>query len=107
MARIVLRIRPLEIMEDLQIDTIRERVSQLADLGAELQDTRLSDAPYVTVVADPPTIGDDTLARLQAAFAGLPRMRAWLWQGVGAETLLDEADLEVLERAAGGRDERK
>ena len=103
MKPIVLRIRPAEIMEDLDLDVVRERATRLADWATDVQDTRLFDAPYVSVVVTMPAINFETAARLKAAFADLPRMRANVWQRIGAEVPLAAADLAVLEEASQSR----
>jgi hypothetical protein len=86
-------------MEDLDLDTVGERVRRLEDWRAELHDTRLSDAPYVSITVDLPSIGEPEVARLKEAFSDLPHMRVSLWQR-GAEVPLQAADVSALEIAA-------
>lgn len=92
--RIVLVVRPQEVMDDLDLDLLRTRIDGLAGWQAEVQDSRLSDAPYVIVVASPRSAEVDTAAvrELQQAFGDLPRMSVRLWQGVGDEASLDRID---------------
>jgi hypothetical protein len=99
MRKIVLRVRPKEVMEELNLDLIRER-SSLMDIEMEVQDTRLSDAPYISVVAKIPTINEEVLARLKGAFRDMPRMQVNLWIRIGKEVALDTVDTAVLEKAA-------
>ena len=86
-------------MDDLDLDLVRARAELLIDWDAELQDTRFSDAPYVTVVLRMPKIDAEVLHRLKATFAGLGRMRALLWQSQGVEIPLAAAKLVNLKRA--------
>lgn len=96
----MLRVRPEEVMEDLDLEVIGERLRHLEGWTAELLDSRLSDAPYVTVVAEIPEIDPEAVRRLQQALGDLPRMRAGLWRSVDAEMPLAEADGAILEEAA-------
>jgi len=87
-------------MEDIDLDLIQERMKDLVDWQPELQDTRLSDAPYVTVIVLIPTIDAKAVMRLKAAFGHLRRMRIWLWQRIGVEVPLDAVDVAVLSQTA-------
>ena len=100
MGKIVLRLRPAEVMEQINLDLIREAMRYLPDWETELQDTRLSDAPYVSVLVKIPEIDSKALARLQGAFASLPGMRAKVMLAVGEELPLEAIDLAGLTRAA-------
>jgi hypothetical protein len=100
MHQILLRIRPAAVMEDLNLEIIRARAQRLTNWQADLQDTRLSDAPYVTVIAKIPQLDAAAVAELKRAFARLPRMRAQVWQRVGEETPLQRANLTVLTEAS-------
>ena len=100
MKRVVLRVRPAEVMDDLNLDLIRRRLARLAPWRAELRDTRLTDAPYVTVVASIDAIDDAAADALRRGLADLPRMRVLLWRGPGAETPLAQADTAALAAAA-------
>jgi hypothetical protein len=100
MGNIVLRIRPAEVMEDIDLAVIRHRMKHLAGWESELQDTRLSDAPYVSVVVLVTVIDAAALARLKATFAGLPKMRAQIVLSVGVELPLDAIDVHQLRAAA-------
>jgi hypothetical protein len=99
MPRIVLRVRPQEVMDDLDLDAVGERLNRLS-WDAELQDARLSDAPYVVVVVDLPETSDEALSRLQEAFGDLPRMRVGLFRSTDEETPLERADLAALREGA-------
>lgn len=100
MRRIILRIRPAEVMDDLDIEAVRTRVNLLADWEAEVQDTRLSDAPYVTVVATTEMFDANAAEQLKKAFADMPRMQAQVWRRSKSEVPLDFADSSLLEEAA-------
>jgi hypothetical protein len=79
---------------------VRDRMRQLALWPSELQDTRLSDAAYVSVVIEVPAVDAAALARLKAAFAGLPKMHARLVLAIGVELPLEGIDLDQLNAAA-------
>ena len=96
MPRIVLRVRPAEVMDDLRLALIQERARRLPDWDIEVHDTRLSDAPYISIAARMPAITEETVARLKAAFADLPGMRVLLWQRVGVERSLQDVDPAIL-----------
>ena len=96
MEKIILRIRPTETMDDLDLELIRQRIEPFEDWSAELHDTRLSDATYVTVTVEIPALDEKSLARLKTAFAGLPRMRAMLFRRVGVEIALETANAAKL-----------
>jgi hypothetical protein len=100
MGKIVLRIRPAEVMEDIDLAFIRNRMKHLAGWVSELQDTRLSDAPYISVVVQVTAIDAAALARLKATFAGLPKMRAQVVLSVGVELPLDAIEVDQLRTAA-------
>lgn len=100
MQQLILRIRPTTGMEDLDLDKIRARIQRLTTWQAELQDSRLSDAPYVSVIARIPQLDAAAMTELKRAFARLPRMSVHLWQRIGDETLLQTADLATFTQAA-------
>jgi hypothetical protein len=103
--RIVLRIRAIESMADLDLGLVRQSVRALEDLDPEVRDTRLSDAPYVTVTLGLERPDEAMLHRLQEAFRDLPRVVVQLWAGAGRVVSLQSArpaDLEAASRAAGG-----
>ncbi len=100
MGKIVLRLRPAEVMEQINLDLIRDAMRDLQGWGPELQDTRLSDAPYVSVIVKIPEIDARALARLKNAFANLPGMHARIMLAIGEELPLDAVDLAGLTRAA-------
>ena len=100
MKRVVLRVRPAEVMDDLDLDLVRRRLAGLAPWRAELRDTRLSDATYLTVVATIDAIDATAADALQRGLSDLPRMRVLVWRGPGAETPLALADAAALNDAA-------
>ncbi len=100
MKQIILRIRPAEVMDDLDIEVIQTRVALLTGWEVEVRDTRLSDAPYITVIVNPRTIDPEMAAQLKSAFAGLPRMCARVWRRSSSEVPLALADCDLLEKAA-------
>jgi hypothetical protein len=100
MGKIVVRFRPVEVMEQINLDLIRQAMGYVPDWETELQDTRLSDAPYVTVIVNIPEINQKALARLQGALANLPGMRAKVMLAIGEELPLEAVDLAGLARAA-------
>lgn len=100
MQQLILRIRPTTGMEDLDLDKIRARIQRLTTWQAELQDSRLSDAPYVSVIARIPQLDAAAMTELKRAFARLPHMSVLLWQRIGDETLLQTADLATVTQAA-------
>ena len=100
MNRILLRIRPLETMNDLNLELIQKRASSLADWSARVSDTRLSDAPYISMTIDLPEVSEDELVRLKEALLGMPRMPVYLWMGRKREMALDLVDVKALDEAA-------
>ena len=100
MKRIILRIRPIDVIEDIDLDIIKARAASLTDWESEVKDTRLTDATYVTVIVKTQTIDAEKAERLKRAFAGLPKMRAQVWRRSESEAPLDTADLALLEGAA-------
>ena len=100
MKRVVLRVRPAEVMDDLDLDLVRRRLERLAPWRAELRDTRLSDATYVTVVATIDAIDAAAAETLRRGLADLPRMRVMVWRGPGSETPLARIDAAALDEAA-------
>ena len=100
MKRVVLRVRPAEVMDDLDLDLVRRRLERLAPWRAELRDTRLSDATYVTVVATIDVIDAAAAETLRRGLSDLPRMRVLVWRGPGSETPLARIDAVALNEAA-------
>jgi hypothetical protein len=100
MPRLVLRVRPLETMGDLDVGAVREHAARLEMWEAEVRDTRLSDAPFVTVVVAAPGLTPEALASLKAGFTQLPRVRVVVWLKEGVESPLETADLAALAQAA-------
>ena len=105
MLKLILRIRPVEVTDDLNLDLVQERACELVGVRAQVQDTRLYDAPYVSVIVNVQNADAKVLAQLRGAFGTLPRMRAMLWEMPGVEIPLVSAQLEDLERAASESDE--
>ena len=100
MATIVLRIRPIESMDDLDLSEIRDRLRRLSDLSPELDDTRLSDAPYVSLKLDLPLIDATLVQRLREALADLQGVVVQVWNGRPQPTRLTDATAETLENAS-------
>lgn len=100
MHQILLRIRPTTVLEDLKLDLIRRRMQRLTNWQAELQDTRLSDAPYVSVIAQIPQLDAAAVDEIKRAFTRLPHMRVQIWQRVGEEIPLQSANLIIVTAAA-------
>jgi hypothetical protein len=100
MRRVVLRVRPEETMDDLDLAQVRQRLARLRGWQTELRDTRLSDATYVTVVATVDAIDAAATETLRQELSDLPRMRVFLWRGLGEETPLALADASTLNEAA-------
>ncbi len=83
-------------MEDLDLDLIQKRVMHLKDWEIKVHDTRLSDAPYISVVVKIPVINIDTLNRLKEAFKDMPCMYAMVWIRAGVEVPLNLVDIAIL-----------
>ncbi len=95
-----MRIRPLEVIDDLDLDIVRARAERLTSWNVEVQDSRLSDAPYFTLILRLPEIGSGSLIQIKQAFADLGRMRAVLWSAKGKEVPLTKAKLDDLDGAS-------
>jgi hypothetical protein len=104
--RLLLHVWPAQVLEDLDLDLLTARAAALEGWQVELHDTRLSDAPYVTVVAEAADITSGELDRLQVAFADLPQMDARLWVGVGKEVSLASVDAALIREAAARTPQR-
>jgi hypothetical protein len=94
------RVRPLEVMDDLDLDLVQAKVGQLRNWEVEFQDTRLSDAPYVTLIMKLPEINLQVLTQLKTTFADFGRMRAQLWIEQGVEVPISTIQIADLERAS-------
>jgi hypothetical protein len=99
MPRLIIRIRPQEVMEDLDLAVVQQRAEGLAEWHAEVVDTRLSDAPYVALVLDVPCVDDHLENELRRALAELPRMRASLYRRGQSEASIGTVDQRMLESA--------
>ena len=84
------------MIEDIDLDAI---VSRAEDFDAEIIDSRISDAPYVSVIVKTPIIDNKVLTELKSKFSNLPSMYARLWQHAGAELPLEGADISALQKA--------
>lgn len=100
MERVVVRVRPIEVMDDLDLDVVERRLRGLSEWAVEVDDTRLTDATYVTVVAEHERIDEASITRLREALADLPRMRALLWRRSAPEVPLESAPLSAFVDAA-------
>jgi hypothetical protein len=100
MATIVLRIRPTDSMDDLDLSAIRDRMRPLTDLSPELDDARLSDAPYVSLTLDLPVTDARMVRRLQDALSGLEGIVVQVWNGQPQPLRLMDVDAETLANAA-------
>jgi hypothetical protein len=89
MPRIIIRVRPRVVVTDLDPDILRARARALDGWRVEVDDTRLTDAPFLTVVAEREEALDTAAERaLKDAFADLPGMIAYVWKGPGTEEVL-------------------
>ncbi|MQA86728.1 MAG: hypothetical protein GEV03_19385 [Streptosporangiales bacterium] len=100
MARVVLRIRPAEVVADLDLAVVETRAGRLTGWRAEVHDTRLSDATYLSVVVTADEIDDAAAVELRDAFRALPRMAAYVVRAIGDEEPLERADAALLRTAA-------
>lgn len=100
MRQVLLRVRARTAPEDLDLDELRRRLAQASSWRCEIDDTRLSDAPFVSVIAGTDTIDDASTETLRAALADLERMRVAVWSGIGAESPLDSAGPATLDAAS-------
>ena len=100
MPRLVLRVRPEGLLTDLDLEQLRERLARLSGWASEVRDTRLSDAPYVTVVAETATLDEGAAAMLRAALADLEAMDVNVWLGIANERTLESCDLASLNAGA-------
>jgi hypothetical protein len=102
--RLVVRVRPENTIDDLDISVVRERVDGLSGWDVEVEDTTLYDATYVTVVARPEKLDDDAIEALRSALANLPQMRPMVWRRSASDVPLAEADPETLRTIAESDD---
>lgn len=72
----------------------------LKDLRPELRDTRLSNAPFVTLILDLPTLDAKHLTRLRRALPDAPYLTVSVWTGYGQSVRLADANPETLIAAA-------
>lgn len=99
--KIILRVRPKEVMEDINLNIISEHTSQLgADAETEIIDSRLTDAPYVTIIVKVLDVDNELLDQLKSNLSDLAGMNVKVWQRAGKEVPLDELDVTGLKEAA-------
>lgn len=99
-ARVIVRLRPMESISDLDLDAIQGRLEEIKDLHPELIDSRLSDAPYVTVIAQIDRTQALGLERLKRALRDMPGVATRLYIRPGKEIELEAADLSSIQSAA-------
>jgi hypothetical protein len=92
-------------LTDLDLEELRERLARLPGWTSELRDTRLSDAPYVTVVAGTETLDEGAAETLRDALSDLNEAHAVLWLGIGSERRLESCDLAALAAGAAAFEE--
>jgi len=100
MPTIVLLVRPIESIDELDVGAIRDRMRRLTDLSPDLQDARLSDAPYVTLTLDLPVIDATMVQRLQDVLSDLEGVAVQVWNGQPQPPRLTDVDAETLEHAS-------
>lgn len=100
MRQLIVRVRPAEVMEDIDLDVIRERAARLRGWDVDVRDSRVSDAPFVTLVARTREITDAAAEEIRRELADLPRMRALVWRRHGNELELPTATSAVLQDAS-------
>ena len=98
--RFLIRLRPTGMLADLDPVATQARLAGLEGVDIAVQDSRATDAPYLTVVVAAETLDDALVARLKGVLAGLRGARACLWLGPVDEIAFDDADAAALERAA-------
>ncbi len=99
MARVVLRFRAVETVADLDLAAVTEHAERLGRWQAEVFDTRLSDAPYVSVVVTIADVDDEAAEELRGTFLDLPGMTPYVLGAIGDEVPLERADTALLETA--------
>lgn len=99
-ARVIVRLRPSESISAIDLHAIQAQLREIVDFDPELVDSRLSDAPYVTIIVRIDATQGAALDRLKRALRGLPGLLPHLYMAPGKEIALDEADLASLELAA-------
>ena len=100
MKKIMLSIHPESRITDIDLGVINERMELVRDWTPELHDARVSDASFVNVILQLPSIGTNEVRRLREVFDHLPQMRTSVWKGFGPEVPLDKIDKDVLKAAA-------
>ena len=100
MKKIMLSIHPDSRITDINIEVIKERMELVRDWTPELHDARVSDASFVNVILQLPSIGANDASRLREAFDNMPQMRTSVWKGFSAEVPLNKVDTDILEAAA-------
>ena len=100
MKKIMLSIHPDSRITDINLGVIKERMELVRDWAPKMHDARVSDASFVNVILQLPSIGANEVSRLHEAFDNLPQMRTSVWKGFVPEVPLDKVDADVLEAAA-------
>ncbi|WP_433270658.1 hypothetical protein ACQPZF_10395 [Actinosynnema sp. CS-041913] len=98
MPRIILRFRPTTLAS-LDLAAVQERAARLSRWQAEVVDTRLFDATFLSAVLTIATIDDAAVAELRAAFTDLPGTQAYVLRAIGDEHPLDQAGQQLLDTA--------
>jgi hypothetical protein len=100
MARVVLRLRPTGTFAEMDPGTVATHLGRLRRWQTEVVDSRISDAPYLTVLASIEDIDDDAAAELRDVLGGVPAMRTYLLRTVSDEWPLRDAGADALRAAA-------
>ncbi len=100
MKKIMLNIHPATTIADIDLEAIRERMAQVQDWNPELHDARVSDASFVNVILQLPSINAGVLRRLREVFGDMPNMRTRVWKDFRSEAPLETLNIGVLKAAA-------
>lgn len=106
MTRLVVRIRPAQVIEDLDPDLVAERLEGVSEWDTTLRDWRHTDATYLTVEAERQVLDPQAVDELAAALSDLPAMAPMLWRRSSPEIPLAEADMAAVREAAADAAER-
>lgn len=92
MIRITVRVRPEQVMEELDPGLAHEAAAGVAGVrGVELWDERVSDALYVTLDVYAEERTPDLEEGLRSALGRLPAMNAFLVVACGDQALITDA----------------
>lgn len=100
MNKIILRIRPEQSIEELDLNVIKQRAMMFKNGEARVHDSRISDAPYITVIVMISIIDDASMSQLKEIFTNLLHMHVNVLQEIGLEICLNEADVTIFKKAA-------